>query len=174
MSLGGGEAAGTPVPWAPGPAPRSRPLQQQHKPQRAQTGATTPQPTSPLPSAAGDPQQLCFVFPCFWMCPHACPCADPLIPSASKAASLAPRAKHQLGLHPAGTGPTVCPAHTISPRLYWQWGGGSTQRAIPGSPSVPREDHRITECSGLEGTSVGHSVQPLCRSRVTQSRLHKF
>jgi len=34
------------------------------------------------------------------------------------------------------------------------------------------QNHRTTKCSGLEGTSVGHPVQPPCPSRVTQSRLH--
>jgi len=32
-------------------------------------------------------------------------------------------------------------------------------------------DLSITEWSGLAGTSVGHPVQPPCRSRVTYSRL---
>jgi len=36
-----------------------------------------------------------------------------------------------------------------------------------------RSFHSITECSRLEGTSVGHPVQPPCRSSVTQSRLHR-
>jgi len=35
---------------------------------------------------------------------------------------------------------------------------------------IVSQNLRITECSGLEGTSVGHLVQPSCRSRVTYSR----
>jgi len=35
----------------------------------------------------------------------------------------------------------------------------------------PLLSHRITAWLGLEVTSVGHPVQPLCQSRVTQSRL---
>ena len=32
------------------------------------------------------------------------------------------------------------------------------------------QNHRTTEWSGLEGTSVDHLAQPPCRSRVTYSR----
>ena len=35
------------------------------------------------------------------------------------------------------------------------------------------QNHRITECLGMEGTSVGHLVQPSWRSRVTYCRLHR-
>ena len=37
----------------------------------------------------------------------------------------------------------------------------------------PLQNHRNTECSGSEGTSRYHLVQPPCWSRVTYSRLHR-
>jgi len=34
-------------------------------------------------------------------------------------------------------------------------------------PRLEYGSYRITECSGLEGTSVGHLVQPPCLSSIT-------
>ena len=48
------------------------------------------------------------------------------------------------------------------------WAGPSSTR-----PGCSKPRHRITDCSGLEGTSVGHLAQPSCQSRVTYSRLHR-
>jgi len=39
--------------------------------------------------------------------------------------------------------------------------------------NLNRTTQPLTEWQGLEGTSVGHFVQPPCRSRVTYSRLHR-
>jgi len=81
---------------------------------------------------------------------------------------------------------TACRTSPPSPGRLW-WGrerahrllidrrardslGGSRSQAATGH-GITSQNHRITECSGLEGTSVGHLVQPSCRSRVTYSTL---
>jgi len=52
---------------------------------------------------------------------------------------------------------------SLNPFIFFE--GGQTRYSS--------DSHRITECSGLAGTSVGHLVQPSCQSRVTYSRLHR-
>jgi len=49
--------------------------------------------------------------------------------------------------------------------LYSTW-----SHIHPKVKSFLSQNHRITECLGLEGTSVGHLVQSPCQSRVTYSR----
>jgi len=65
------------------------------------------------------------------------------------------------------------PAAGVSPHQFTT-GAVSEHRAVLGNtPTLNLTLHRITEWSGLAGPSVGHPAQPSCRSRVTQSRLHR-
>ena len=49
--------------------------------------------------------------------------------------------------------PALCPGEVL-PQLEYSRGGGNL--------TVKTQNHTITECLGLEGTSVDHLVQPSC------------
>jgi len=76
-------------------------------------------------------------------------------------------------------------------RAGWEWLPGRRQRGQASSKRIPPVHpclagggkagspgrallHRIPAWQGLEGSSVGHLVQPLCQSRITQGRLHRI
>ena len=66
--------------------------------------------------------------------------------------------------------------HIHSPAMLQKMSLAPSPKHCPLSQALPMDllqNHRITECQGLEGTSVGHPVQPSHRSRVTYSRLQR-
>jgi len=78
---------------------------------------------------------------------------------AKRIAMQRKRSKRDSMLAAGGTGENMLPA-------------GVRQLQHPPNGLQNRQDSwRITEWQGLEGTSVGHPVQPSCQSRVTYSRL---
>ena len=67
-----------------------------------------------------------------------------------------------------GTGLGVCVGeYTGVPRTIMRWLCLCTKLNDSLWDNACCDSHRITECSGLEGTSVGHPVQPPWQSRVT-------
>ena len=73
---------------------------------------------------------------------------------------------------PLGTIPLE--AHTCFSEIHhWAFPENPSELKVCFCSQKESQSHRITECSGLEGTSVSHPVQPSCRSRVTYSRQHR-
>ena len=80
----------------------------------------------------------------------------------------------------SGLNARICHFLVAFSTSFWSWlrvspstvpfSQGSSNALHALNQRAVQQNHRITECYGLEGTSVGHPAQPSRRSRVTYSR----